>query len=486
MYQRTFATLNISSTGVRLLSIKGRGVEKWGSAPLPPGLVRDGLILRPKVVGAVISALFKSTDIPRERVITSITGLSFIHRILSLPRMKRDSLREAIQRAARKEMPLPPEELYLCQQAISNGANEVDFFVLGVPGKAVDVLVQTLKEAGIKPYLADLNPLALARVANREEAIIVNLERDCFDTVLVADGRPAVMRTISPRGEGATLEDNIRRLADELLKTIEFYNNNHPEKPISNTAPLLVTGELSADAAAGELILAESGHPVEPLKLPLNLPHGFPGVLFAVNIGLALKKLPLKAAASGKATPFQDINLNILSGKFGTGSRRPSRQVILLSLAAVIGLQLLLPVNLMRSQADVETVRLQNELTGANQRVEQARLLADQAKQIEGTISRMAANTETAKREYQYILSKGGDFAGNLELVTDAQPGTAYFASVEMDNSQIIVKGEAESSFSVVHYVQALEALGKFPEVRIVSIDESKAAGVSFNIIISK
>jgi Tfp pilus assembly PilM family ATPase len=238
MFTRTYVTLNIGSTSVRLLSVEGRQVKKWGSMPLPPGLVKDGLILRPKVVGALISTLFKSVGVPKKQVIASLAGLSFIHRILSLPRMEHGSLSEAIHRAARKEMMLPPEELYLSWQNIDDRDDEKSFFVLGVPCHPIDVLVETLAEASIPPYLVDLNPLALARTVHRNEAIVVNLEPDCFDIVLISDGMPAVMHTITPRGEGATLEDNIRRLSDELLKTIEFFNNNHPRNPINTAMPV--------------------------------------------------------------------------------------------------------------------------------------------------------------------------------------------------------------------------------------------------------
>ncbi|GAI57774.1 unnamed protein product, partial [marine sediment metagenome] len=86
----------------------------------------------------------------------------------------------------------------------------MDFFVLGVPRNLIDAVVQTLAEAGVKTYLIDLKPLALARAASRENALIVALEPGCFDIVLVADGIPAIMHTITPRGEGASIEDNIR------------------------------------------------------------------------------------------------------------------------------------------------------------------------------------------------------------------------------------------------------------------------------------
>ena len=185
-----YVTLNISATNIRLLSVKGRQVKKWGNAPLAPRLVRDGLILQPKAVGATIDALFKSTKIPKKRAITSLTGLSFTYRFLSLPRMKPALLKEAIPRGARKEIPLPLEELYLSWQAIGGGHDELDFSVVGVPRNLIDAVVQTLAEAGVKPYIMDLKPLALARAASRGDALIVALEPDCFDIVLVANGMP--------------------------------------------------------------------------------------------------------------------------------------------------------------------------------------------------------------------------------------------------------------------------------------------------------
>ena len=115
-----YATLNISATGIKLLSVQGRNVQKWGEAPLEVGLVSDGLVLQPEAVGQSIDALFKSTKVQKSNVIVSLTGLSFTHRTLSLPKMKPSQLEEAILRGAGKEIPLLLEELYPMVPRISH------------------------------------------------------------------------------------------------------------------------------------------------------------------------------------------------------------------------------------------------------------------------------------------------------------------------------------------------------------------------------
>jgi Tfp pilus assembly protein PilN len=497
-----YATLNISATSLRLLSVKGRQVEKWGEAHLAPGLVRDGLILEPKAVGEAITALFKSTGIPGGRVIICLTGLSFTYRILSLPRMKPALLGEAIQRGLKREIPLPLEELYLSWQAIGGRRDELDFFVLGVPRNLVDAAVQTLAVAGVEPYLMDLKSLALARAANRENAIIVALEPDCFDVVLVTNGLPAIMHTISPRGAGATLEDNIQRLTDELAKTVKFYDDSYPANTLSPTTPLLLTGELSDGAVTSQLIQVEVEYPVEPLVPPLSFPSDLPLALYAANIGLALKKVPQKMVSKGDAARFQDINLNILSGKY----RKPRAQPILRRyklgvLALIIIICLLFPVYQFRSQAAAETIWLQTELNRVSQELDQARLAVNEASQVEDTISAIVADAGALRKERHDILATRGSFTDNLRRVTGALPTEAYFTYLDMGADQITVQGNTDSPFRVISYVTALETQEDFSEVRIneineLSVVENEVAGaeasevtvsvITFDIVITK
>ena len=479
-------TLNISDTSIRILSVKGRKVRTWGNLPLEPGLVKDGLILQPKAVGESINTLFKSLTLSKERVIASLTGLSFTYCILNLPQMKPALIEEAILRGAKREIPLPTEELYLSWQAIGGGHDEVNYFVLGVPRNLIDTMVQTLEEAKLKPYIMDLKPLALARAANRGDAFVVDLEPDCFDIVLVANGIPTIMHTITPRVEGANLEDNIQRLTNEISKTANFYNDSHPDTPLSPTTPFLLTGELSTDASTTQLIQAQVEYPVELLAPPFESPSDLTTALYTSNMGLALKEVTQKVVSQGNASHFHDINLNILSGKYKTKAHPVSMRYKILSLALIIAIGLLFPLYYFKSQAAAETSDLQTELAGISQELHQERLALNEAMQIKDTINELIATTHTIKHEYQDITSKGGSFTKNLKLVTSALPLETYFTSIEMDASQITVNGEANSSFAVISYAMLLESQEDLSEVRIAKIGEGRDDGVSFTIIISK
>jgi type IV pilus assembly protein PilM len=294
---------------------------------------------------------------------------------------------------------------------------------------------------------------------------------------------------MTPRGEGASIEDNVQRLTDGLSKTVKFYNSSHPETPLSPDTPLLLAGELLAEATTSKLIQAEIDYPIEPLVPPLEFSPDLPLAIYATNMGLALKKMPQKTA-----TRLHDVNLNILSDKYRAKVRPVALRYILFSLTVIIAIGLLFPLYQVKSQADAETMHLQTELATLSQELHQARLAFNQAEQDEDTINKLAADVETIRQEHQYIMSQRGDFASNLELVTNALPSEANFTYLEIGTDQLVVVGEAASSFTVISYAKALEAQGGLSEVRIAEIDEpentesaeAESPGVSFKIIITR
>lgn len=497
-----YVTLNISTTSIRLLSVKGNQVSKWGEAPLAPGLVRDGLVLQPRETGKAINALFGEVKVPKKRVITCLSGLPYTYRFLNLPRLKPALQEEAVRRAARKEIPLPPEGLYLTWQPVITGADEQDFFVVAMARHLIDALIETLSVASLEPYLMDLKPLALARVANRGEAIVVSLEPDGFDIVLVVKGLPVTMYTISPRWEGATPEESTRQLVDELSKTVSFHNNNHPEEPVGPATPLLLTGELSSGEDTAKLIQDESGYIVAPLVPPLEFPADLPVASYATNIGLALKKTQPRTAKERSTTSFHDINVNMLSGKHREArAQAVSLKRVISWLALTVAVVLIFPGHQFLNQIKAETTHLRVELSRIDQEIYQSVLAGEKAEQMEITIRELTDRAETIEQEHRDILALRGDFTRDLRLVTRALPPQTYFTAIEMEKEQLKVQGETDSLSRVISYALALEAPARFSEVRIMEINkragtaveetegatiEEGSHAITFNIVMTK
>lgn len=289
MFSKKIVTLNIEASSIRGLILSGKNVELWESMPLESGIVRDGIVLEQEALGQAIDTLFNRMNAPRDKSIVSLTGLHSTFRILSLPKVKPDQMDSAIRRAAKKEMPLPVDELYLSWQPLAANGNKQDIFVLGVPREAVDVTTQALVHANVKPHIMDLKALALARVANRREALLLDLEPENFGITLVANGVPAIMRTFIPKRGDTILEDNVRRLAGETIRTVEFFNRDHSDSSLSSDTPVFLTGEMADNSETVEAIRDTLQYPVCPLELPLVYESTMPVPSYAVNIGLALR-----------------------------------------------------------------------------------------------------------------------------------------------------------------------------------------------------
>jgi type IV pilus assembly protein PilM len=468
-----YTTLNISNNGIRVLSVKGKRVYKWGNATLAAGLVRDGLITQPDIVGVAIRDLFKSIKVPREKVIVSISGLAFTYRFLNLPRLKQEILEEAILRGFKREISLPLEDLYLSWQALPGEDDEQTYFVLGISRYLIDALVQTLEAAGVEPYVMDIQPLALARVANRANGIIASLEPESYDIVIIADGFLTVVHTISPRGEGATLEDNIRRLVDELTKTVTFYQSSNPKNRLPADIPLLLTGELADDTATQKLLQSMTEYTVEPLVPALNFPSDIPAASYAVNMGLALKKLPKKKTDKEAAVRYHDTNINILSAKL----RKPKKpqtpmKIALLGAFLAIAIILLYPLYQNKEEVSDDNSYLESRLQRVSRELNLGGLIAAEAEITENTTQELTVRLKAIQEVQGDILSPRGTYTENFQAVTGELPEQLYLTSVEIDKDIIIIEGEADNVFTVIDYVIELENNGLFAEVSITELDE--------------
>ena len=283
------------------------------------------------------------------------------------------------------------------------------------------------------------------------------------------------------------------RALDELTKTIGFYNGNHPEEPLPTNTPLILTGELSGDPVASQLIQAETGYPVERILPPIVLPPDFPLDLYTTNIGLALKKIKLKSTAKTGVAGYHDIDINLMPEEYRVESNRAAFQRLFVPAMLVIAAGLLFPAYQVRDIARAETVRLDAQTIIVSDELYRVRVGVDEATAIEEVITQLSADLEVLQQQHQ-LLAHTGDAADNLEMVTEAIVRIGHLTSIDIKDNEVIARGQANSITAVIAYVTALEQLDYYSEVRIsdVYVDditdplENMGNNVAFTVVMTR
>lgn len=282
-------TLAVDSAAVRFLTVQDGSVVKWGSAALDPGLLQEGIIQQPQEVGRIIAELLAERQIPKNRVVTSVPGAQAIHRIITLPAMRREDLKSAVMYQIKREMPIPVEELALVWQLLGSSDRQNQVFVVAIPRDIMGPFVETLQVAGVQPKAIDVKPLALARVPKRPNAIIGNVESDSIDIVCLLNYAPLVVRSLYFPFPTASPQELGERLADELQRSIRAYNDNNRQQPIGTNLSAFLTGGGTDYFSLVEALYGTLEFTVERLVSPIAHPEDFPVEEYATNLGLALK-----------------------------------------------------------------------------------------------------------------------------------------------------------------------------------------------------
>jgi hypothetical protein len=290
LFEKDTLALSIECDCIRAVQTRGRNVVRWGQRPLRPEWMQDGVVHEVQEVGTAIDGLVTEEQFSRQRLVVGITGLRAMSRMLTMPKMQGALLAGAVMREAKREIPVPLDEVYLSWQVIRDMGNQQSLFLLAVPKELVDSAVQSLRIAGLRADAMEVKPLALARAVNQSRAVVVALEADSLETCIIVDDLPVVMRAVSPVGEGRPGAEKVVRMVEELSSTVRFYNDTHKDAALASDTPLYLTGGLVADPSLRQAMEGAFPYPVVSPETPFVCPPGFPVAQYAVNLGLALKQ----------------------------------------------------------------------------------------------------------------------------------------------------------------------------------------------------
>lgn len=290
---RRVVTLEINSTSLRLMEVKGTMVTKWASRLLDPAMFENEVPANPRTLSLAIRQLLASNGVKTKKISIGISGLFSLSRIVSVPASSTGgaALQRTVLDKAKEVLPISEDELYLSWQIIADTDDERRALIIGVPRNLIDSEVQALKAAGTTPHILEIKAMALIRVVNREQALILNIEPATIEVVLVADGLPQSIRTSAWQTTSMSLEDMAEYLAVALELTAGAYNSSRPGAELDSATPLFITGGMSGDAELVAAVRARMAYPLEELSPLLECPPHLPASQYAVNIGLASRDI---------------------------------------------------------------------------------------------------------------------------------------------------------------------------------------------------
>jgi type IV pilus assembly protein PilM len=465
-------TLFIRDTSINLLVMRGEKVEKWGSMPLDPGLVNQGLIVDEAQVADKVKQLFKETGVKAEKVIIGLSGHDSLYRIISLPDLPEAVLPEAIRREARRTIPTPLEEVYFSYQrlpSLTKGESRV--FLVTFPRNPVDALVRTLRHAGVKPYNMDLAPLALCRVPNEPRAIIVNARLDHLDVIVMADRLPQVIRRLVLPGEAESLEERLPLIAEEFNRTLAFYNSGHMEKPLDATVPVYVCGDLAEKPETWKSVVSQANYPVSALPSPVELPAGLNTNEFMVNIGLALKELLVEKEGAN----FSAVNFNALPEAYVPPRFSIARVLVPVGTAVGIGVIVLGVILILNGRASMGA--LQSQVTSAEASVTR---LQSEVGVLNGQLASTGAAATGLSTSVANMERGRTSIYLDLDEIVNLAEGKVSLSGVNHAGSSITVTGVGSNVDLIYSYARALRESPRFSSVWISKI--SGGSGFEFSL----
>jgi type IV pilus assembly protein PilM len=470
-------TLFIRDTGINLLVMNGRHVEKWASLPLEPGLVSQGLIVDEAQVADRVRQVFKETGAQTNKVITALSGHDSLYRIITMPELPEAILPEAVKREAKRTIPTPLEEVYFSYQRLpSPTKGEGRIFLVTFPRNLVDALIRMLRQADVRPYILDLAPLALCRIPNEPRAIIVNARLEHLDVIVLADRLPQVIRRLSMSGEAESLEERLPLIAEEFNRTVAFYNSSHMEKPLDPTVPVFVCGDLAEAPETWQSVVGPAGYSVSPLPSPVESPEGFNPNEFMINIGLALKELqPVKEEAN-----FSLVNFNALPEVYVPPRFSIARVLVPVGFVIGIGLIILLAILIQYTRADIG--RLHSDVPAAETTVTQRQM---EIAALRAQIGSTGAIADELNNRIVTIERGNAIIDQDLHEIVTLAEGKVALGSVNRAGNSATVAGTASSEGKIFRYARDLRSGGRFSEVWISSISGGDG-GFSFEFALTK
>jgi Tfp pilus assembly protein PilN len=451
-------TVSIESKSVRAAVISGKNIVRWAEAPLPAGAVSGGVVVDPNAVSGALKGLLVSLKISRVRPIVSVSGVRSFYRYLTIPKMEKALLDRAVLHDLEDSIHVPQDQLYINWVRVRGSGDEENVFVVASPRNAIDSAVDSIRLAGLKVPVLDCKPLALARLARFQDAVIVDVEPDVMHLVVIKRGRPTVIRTVPLSNcNAAELPGQLR---EEVDATLRLYESIYYEDPTNVGMLVYLSGSCMRLIESLQALSDGLQRPVELLPPAMKHPAGMPWPDMAVNAGLALR---LTERLWSRHSSVPKVDLLPLSYR---PAQRPVTQLVFGPVVAV-GILMIASAYQAYDQA-----MARSELASAEVKVMQGKMRVKQAevKRLNDLQQTLAQNEIALRRiteERSMLVPETPAFLDTLRTVYTQTDNKILLSAVSQSGGKLLINGMALDHRGVLDYADRLTASKVFAKVDI-------------------
>jgi len=232
-----YLTLDIGSSSIKMLEVKGKGrglrILNAGIIPISNEGVQENIVQNPTIVSEAIRTLVEDYRVKATNVITVVPGPAAIIKRANFPVQDPKELRETILFEAGNFIPESLDNVNLDYQVLEAGpaADSVDVLLVAVRKDVINSYIAAIEEAGLVPVVADVDYFAL------ENMFEANYSPDIDDTVaLINIGAHYSLVNVMKGGRSAFTGDvpfGGKHFTDMLAETLSVSNDEAEDAKIN-------------------------------------------------------------------------------------------------------------------------------------------------------------------------------------------------------------------------------------------------------------
>lgn len=247
--------LDLSDLSIKIIQLEKEGknekIRSFSALDIAPGLIVDGKVIdKEGVARAIKEAIGKGRPrkINTNKVICSIPESKAFLRIISVPKMEKEEVAEAIKWEMEANIPLPIEQVYFDWQYLDSGENnKQSILTAAVAKEIVDDSMDTLKLAGLDVYGLEIESIASVRSLvnrcfkekcdiNERTVLIIDLGSQRTSFIMVVGGVPYFTSSIP--FSAASINDAIAKSLNLNTQEAEEFKVNHGIEHLNADNPI--------------------------------------------------------------------------------------------------------------------------------------------------------------------------------------------------------------------------------------------------------